>query len=134
MGRKRVPQQDALRYDVKTRINQYHFDRLKKLLAKSRYKNMSGLLRMIICDKPLTIYTRDESLGVVMEELVKIRGELNAIGNNINQVTRHVNAVPQPQQKLLHALAMPDLLQQVAARQQQLIPIVEALAEKWLQR
>ncbi|UPK68039.1 plasmid mobilization relaxosome protein MobC [Chitinophaga filiformis] len=134
MPRKKVPQQEALAYDVKTRINQYHFDRLQRLLASSRCKNMSGLLRIIICERPLTVYTKDDSLGTVMEELVKVRKEMNAIGVNINQLARQINAAPDHAGKLLHTLALPSLLQQVSATTQQLIPTIEALAEKWLQK
>ncbi|PWV47112.1 plasmid mobilization relaxosome protein MobC [Chitinophaga sp. S165] len=134
MARKKVPVQDALSYDVKTRINQRNFQKLQQLLLSSHHKNMSELLRAIICDKPITLYNKDDSLGALMEELVRLRKEINAIGININQVTRQINSTPEASQKLLHALSLTTLLGGVEAVKKELFPVIERLAEKWLQK
>lgn len=131
--RKKAREQDALKYDIKLRVNQQHYDRLCKLLSQSRYKNMSELLRDIVCERQVIIYTRDESLGVVMEELTRIRKELNAIGTNINQAVKQINKTIDKSKTLLLGLEITEQLRRVEQQNKQLFPIISQLAKKWLQ-
>lgn len=131
--RKKVKEQDALKYDIKLRVNQQHFDRLSRMLSQSRYKNMSELLRDIVCERQVITYTRDESLGIVMEELTRIRKELNAIGTNVNQAVRQINSSVDKNRILLFGLDLSEQLRQVEQRLQQLFPLISQLAKKWLQ-
>lgn len=131
--RKKVKEQDALKYDVKLRVNQQHYDRLCKLLSQSHYKNMSELLRDIVCERQVITYTRDESIGVVMEELSRIRKELNAIGTNINQAVKQINQTIDKSKTLLLGLEITEQLRQVEQQNNKLFPIISQLAKKWLQ-
>ncbi|MGJ7033299.1 hypothetical protein GGU45_003815 [Niabella hirudinis] len=45
---KKLNDKDTLKYDIKLRVNQWHYDRLCKLHSLSHYKNMSELLRDIV--------------------------------------------------------------------------------------
>ena len=131
--RKKVKEQDALKYDIKLRVNQQHYDRLCRLLSQSHYKNMSELLRDIVCDRQVIVYTRDESLGVVMEELTRIRKELNAIGTNVNQIVKQVHKTVDKNKVLLLGLDISEQLQGVDQQNKELFPIISQLAKKWLQ-
>lgn len=130
--RKKVNDKDALKYDIKLRVNQWHYDRLGKLLSESHYKNMSELLRDIVCERQVIIYTRDESIGVVMEELVRIRRELNAIGQNINQAVKQINTTVDKNKILVFGLELSEQHLQVLRLTEQLFPIISQLAKKWL--
>jgi len=131
--RKKVKEQDALKYDVKLRINQQHYDRLCKLLSQSHYKNMSELLRDIVCERQVITYTRDESLGIVMEELTRIRKELNAIGTNINQAVKQINQTIDKSKTLLLGLEITEQIRLVERQNDKLFPLISQLAKKWLQ-
>lgn len=131
--RKKVKEPDALKYDIKLRVNQQHYDRLCRLLSQSRYKNMSELLRDIVCERQVITYTRDESLGVVMEELVGIRKELNAIGTNVNQAVKQIHKTMDKSKTLLLGMEVSDLLRRVEQQNRELFPIISQLAKKWLQ-
>ena len=131
--RKKMKEQDALKYDIKLRVNQQHYDRLNRLLSQSHYRNMSELLREIVCERQVILYTRDESLDVVMAELARIRKELNAIGINLNQVAKQVNSTTDKTKILLLGLESSELLRQVNKQMTDLFPIITQLAKKWLQ-
>lgn len=131
--RKKVKEKDALKYDIKLRVNQQHYDRLRQLLSKSHYKNMSELLRDIVCERQIIIYTRDESLGVVMEELTRIRKELNCIGTNINQAVKQIYKTVDKSKTLLLGLEVTEQLRQVEQQNNRMFPIISQLAKKWLQ-
>lgn len=91
-----MPGKDAgekkmLRHEIKTRVNDPKFNELNDLLAKTRCKTMSELIRNILHNRPVKVYTVDESIHNIMEELSGIRKELKSIGININQVTHYFN-------------------------------------------
>lgn len=131
--RKKVKDKDALKYDIKLRVNQWHYDRLCQLLSRSHYKNMSELLRDIVCERQVITYTRDESFGAVMEELSHIRTELNAIGTNINQAVKQINKTIDKNKMLLLGLEVSDQLREMEQQNNKLFSIISQLAKKWLQ-
>lgn len=124
---------ELLVHDVKTRITKKEFLRLQWLLSQSRYRNMSGLLRAMIAGEPVTIYTKDNSLGTVMEELVLLRRELSAIGNNLNQITRHLNSLKGREGKGILLLQAAEVISTVDGKLQKIFPLISQLAQKWLQ-
>jgi hypothetical protein len=57
------------------------------MLQNSDCHFMGELVRSILSREKITIYQKDVSFDAPMEELIRIRKELNAIGVNINQIT-----------------------------------------------
>lgn len=53
---------------------------------------MSEYARALLLGKPVTILNRDKSIDDLLEELMILRKELNAIGNNLNQAVRNINS------------------------------------------
>lgn len=134
MGRKKLDQGRHLRYDVKTRINEAHFQRLQELLAKSHYRSMSEMLRVIICDQALTIFTVDKSLDVAMEELVRIRKELYFIGHNINQTTKAFHSSPSRIEQISRLQEIAVSYQVVGQKTESLLELITQLSARWLQK
>ncbi|TXJ24882.1 MAG: plasmid mobilization relaxosome protein MobC [Chitinophagaceae bacterium] len=132
--RKKVKELDALKYDIKLRVTQHHYDRLNKLLSASRYRNMSELLRDIVCNRQVITYTHDESLDIVMIELVRLRKELNSIGININQITRQINSTAKQVLKVTLVLQATAMLKEVKDSMQPILSIVAELSKKWLRK
>ena len=90
------------------------------------------MLRDILYNRRIRVYTHDRSLDNLMEELTRLRTEIKAIGVNINQITRHFNTYPEPSRKALYAkLAFQEYLA-IEPRIDRLLLIVSQLAAKWL--
>lgn len=134
MGRKKLNTGTALIYDVKTRINQANFDRLNAWLSNSSYRNMAELLRDIICEGKITVYTEDKSMRDICTQLMKIRGELNAIGRNVNQATRSLHTGELKGTRLLKLLEVLEFSKQVDAKVELLFPQISELVKVWLRR
>lgn len=131
---KATKQKELLVHDVKTRISEKEFARLSALIDQTRYRNMSELLRALLAKEPVTVYTKDGSLAVVMEELVLLRRELSAIGNNLNQVTRHLNSLKGQPGKGALLLQAEATISQVQRQLEKIYPLISQLALKWLQK
>ena len=96
MGRRRVSEEMALQHEIKTRVNAEKFRELQRILSQNPNKDMSGLVRDILDNRPIKIFTRDITLDNLMEELANLRTEIRAIGININQITKLFNTYPEP--------------------------------------
>ncbi|HEY8388950.1 MAG TPA: plasmid mobilization relaxosome protein MobC [Parasegetibacter sp.] len=132
MGRKKTAENDALRFEVKTRVNKKKYEELKNLLSKNKHKDMSSLLRDILHNRRLKIYTYDLSLDMVMEELAALRAEIRAIGVNINQITRLFNTYPEPDRKKFYAKVAFGEYLRIESKIDQLLAIITKLSKKWL--
>ncbi len=88
MPRKKAKEKDALKYEIKTRVNEKRYRSLVDLLAKTRHRSMSEMIREILNNKPITVCTYDKTFDQHMEQLISLQQEIQSIGVNINQVTR----------------------------------------------
>lgn len=135
MGRKKAANPEKLysrRLQVK--VTQAVYERLEALQQNTDCKSTSEFVRRVISREQITTFIRDTSLDHVMEELVRIRKELNAIGHNINQITHHFHSTAFPKEKLFYALKAVDEFQKVQTQVRTLLSRITELGKKWLQR
>jgi len=74
------------------RLKPGEYEQLEKHFKKTRLRSMSEYARNVLLEKPVTVNYRDKAMDDVLEELILLRQELNAIGNNLNQAVRHINS------------------------------------------
>jgi len=132
MGRKKNKETDALQYRLTTRVNQKKFRELQAILSKNPNKDMSSLLRDILHNRRVRLYTYDRSLDMVMEELAALRAEIRAIGVNINQITRLFNTYPEPRRKEFYAKVAIREYVRIESKIEHLLAIITKLSKKWL--
>ncbi|MBS1532561.1 MAG: plasmid mobilization relaxosome protein MobC [Bacteroidetes bacterium] len=108
-------------------------NRLKKELKGTTCRKLSELARNKLLTKPITYYTRDQSLDDFMAALQLLLRELNAVGNNFNQAVKKLNAMPVDgnvrQWILLYEKDKDRLLELVAS----IHVHIKIFAEQWLQ-
>ena len=73
---------------------------INKQFKKTTCRKLSEYARKILLGKPIVASYRNESMDKLMSELISLRYELNAIGNNFNQAVRKLNATDRPEQML----------------------------------
>jgi len=108
------------------------FNDLQQLLKGNPRNCMSRLIRDILHQKPIKVFTKDQTLDNVMEELAKLRSEIRAIGVNINQITRLFNTYPEPQRKAYFAKMAFKEHQALEPKIMALLTIISNLAKRWL--
>jgi hypothetical protein len=77
---------------MKIRLKPSEEEALTKRVSKTTFQNLSEYGRAMILGKPVTVVTRDKAMDDLLEEMILLRKELNAIGNNLNQAVRNINA------------------------------------------
>ena len=66
----------------------------KKLLAlfeKTTAQSLSEYARLVLLQEPVTVLYRNQSADELLPELVRLKNELNAIGNNFNQAVKRLH-------------------------------------------
>lgn len=116
------------------RFTEAEYARLSESCSKTIVKELSTYIRSYLLDRKITTYVRDKSLDDFMEEMIRLRNELSAIGNNFNQVVRKLNSCQS-------AIEIKTLIPVSSALQHNLLLKIEIiksciaqLSEKWLQK
>jgi hypothetical protein len=124
--------EDRLERPVMTRINQAKYQELKRLADMTKDETISGLVHDIIHNRLIQVYTHDETMDLLMEELASLRGQIRAIGVNINQITRLFNTYPEPRRKESYAKTAFNEYLQIEAKIDRLLEIISKLSKQWL--
>lgn len=77
------------------RLKEDEHARIKNKFSKSTCRKLSEYARRVLLDKVITINQRNQSLDDFMTEMIKLRNELNKIGNNFNQSVKKLHALEQ---------------------------------------
>lgn len=118
---------------VATRISRKTLNRLEKLRAQSNVQTIGEFVRAIVLKEKINWYHRNAELETLALEFALIRKELNAIGKNINQVTRafHTSAGGQ---RIVHALKAEAEYRKVEGKIDQLLRMMEGPVKSWLRK
>lgn len=97
-------------------------------------RSVSELVRRVLTRQPITMLTKDTSLDVAMEELIRLRKELHFIGHNINQITHHFHSKEFPRDKVFYALKAMDEFDKVQQPLKAVMKHITELGRLWLQK
>ena len=75
---------------VTLRLTQQEYQKIETKFKTTTCRKLSDYMRSVLLEKKLTVFTRNKSMDDFMTELILLRNELNAIGNNLNQMVRRL--------------------------------------------
>ena len=75
------------------RLKPSEYEILQAGFSKSTMRKLSEYTRNILLKGPITVYTRNKSYDEFVEEMAALKAELNAIGNNFNQVVKKLHTM-----------------------------------------
>lgn len=78
---------------LQVRLTPKELEKISNKCSHSTSRKLSDYVRKKLLDKPIAIYTRNQSLDDFMTEMIGLRNELNAIGNNYNQVVKRLHSL-----------------------------------------
>ncbi|SHL95658.1 plasmid mobilization protein [Mucilaginibacter sp. OK098] len=111
-------------------------DELQKISGnhqRTTSRELSAFARKRLLEEPLTYYTRSASMDEGLQELVQLRKELNAIGNNLNQQTKKLNSFTATPGLGVMVDSVKLLREQLDAKLKEINNSINHLAKQWLQ-
>ena len=78
---------------LQVRLTPHEFQKIYEGCSHSTCNKLSDYARKKLLNKPITIYHRNQSLDDFMTELAVLIKELNALGNNYNQVVKRLHSL-----------------------------------------
>ncbi len=77
------------------RLTPGEYAKIEKKWKASTCRKLSDYIRQHLFEKPVVMTCRNSSQDDLMAELTKLRGELNAVGNNFNQAVKKLHTLTQ---------------------------------------
>ena len=78
---------------VNTRFNKTEYDALQKFFRQTTCRDLGDYMRRVALNKPVSIRYRNQSLDDFLADMIALRKELNAIGNNFNQAVHRLHTL-----------------------------------------
>ncbi|MFT3948205.1 MAG: plasmid mobilization relaxosome protein MobC [Agriterribacter sp.] len=78
---------------LQVRLTPRELEKISNKFSHSTCCKLSDYVRKKLLDRPIAVYTRNQSLDDFMSEMIALRNELNAIGNNYNQVVKRLHSL-----------------------------------------
>jgi hypothetical protein len=73
------------------RMNEDEFKMLGKLHKQSTERHISNYMRKVLLQKPVAIIYRNQSADDFLKDMLALKKELNAAGNNFNQAVKKLH-------------------------------------------
>jgi len=118
---------------LQVRLTPKELEKINHAFSHSTTRKLSDFVRKKLLDKPITVYTRNQSLDDFMAEMILLRGELNAIGNNYNQVVKRLHSLQQLTE-IKSWLILNESSKQILLKKVEEIKVkINQINEQWLQ-
>lgn len=75
------------------RFTKAEYNKVELSFKTTTKRKLSEYVRYVLLDKPVTVYTRDQSLDNIAVALSLLKSELSAIGNNFNQAVKKLHTM-----------------------------------------
>jgi|SRR5665213_1456836 len=80
------------------RLSEDEHKQVHRQFSKTTCRKLSDYARKILLGKPVTGTYRNQSLDDFMSEMIRLRADLNAVGNNFNQAVKKLHSLDHTQQ------------------------------------
>lgn len=87
----RKEENEVRKHAVKARMNNTELNQLIKLQRKANEKDISGYIRKMVLQAPVKLRYRNQSADDFHRDMLALKKELEAIGNNLNQAVRKLH-------------------------------------------
>lgn len=118
---------------VGLRFTPKEYAKIERKWKTSTCRKLSDYIRKHLFNKPITTNYRNQSLDDFMAEMMRLRGELNAIGNNFNQAVKKLHTLNQISD-FKHWLISYELEKKILFNKvDEIKKQIQKIAESWLQ-
>lgn len=119
---------------VVVRMNETEFNQLEKFQKKTTEKDTSAYLRKVALQKPVTVKYRNESADDFLMDMLNLKKELNAIGNNFNQAVHKLHILDKIPEFRVWVNQYDGLQKVLISKVEEIKLRMNQLYEQWLQK
>jgi hypothetical protein len=119
---------------VVVRMNETEINQLTKFQNKTTEKDTSSYLRKIALQKPVTVKYRNESADDFLMDMLNLKKELNAIGNNFNQAVHKLHMLEKIPEFRIWVQQYDGLQKVLISKVEEIKLRMNQLYEQWLQK
>lgn len=119
---------------VVVRMNETEINQLTKLQGKTTEKDTSAYLRKVALQKPVTVKYRNESADDFLLDMLNLKKELNAIGNNFNQAVHKLHILDKIPEFRVWVQQYDGLQKVLISKVEEIKLRMNQLYELWLQK
>lgn len=119
---------------VVVRMNETEFRQLEKFQKKTTEKDTSSYLRKVALQKPVTVKYRNESADDFLLDMLNLKKELNAIGNNFNQAVHKLHILDKIPEFRVWVQQYDGLQKVLISKVEEIKLRMNQLYEQWLQK
>jgi hypothetical protein len=119
---------------VVVRMNETELNQLTKLQQNTTEKDTSSYLRKVALQKPVTVKYRNESVDDFLMDMLNLKKELNAIGNNFNQAVHKLHILDKIPEFRIWVNQYDGLQKILISKVKEIKLRMNQLYEQWLQK
>lgn len=115
------------------RLTSKEYEHLEKKFKESTCRKLSDYVRRSLFGKPIVTTYRNQSLDDFMTEAMRLRNELNSLGNNFNQAVKKLHTLHEITEFKSWLIAYELEKKIMLNKVDEIKNHIQKIAEKWLQ-
>ena len=115
------------------RVKEEDYNKINNKFYKSTCRKLSEYARRVLLDKVITVNQRNQSLDDFMTEMIRLRNELNAIGNNFNQSVKKLHTLTQFNEFKTWLIVNEENQKILLQKVQEIKSKINQISDRWLQ-
>lgn len=115
------------------RLKEDEHSKINKKFSNSTCRKLSEYARRVLLDKVITVNQRNQSLDDFMAEMIRLRNELNAIGNNFNQSVKKLHTLNQLEEFKNWLTSNENNQKNLLEKVEEIKSKINQISDKWLQ-
>lgn len=118
---------------VTFRLSPTEYEQISKRYKTTTCRKLSDYMRQMLFYGKVTVLTRDASMDDFMAELMLLRTELNAIGNNFNQAVHKLHTLQKIPEFYIWVISNQQLQKDLIGKVDGIKSKIDKFSDKWLQ-
>ena len=118
---------------IHLRVTLAEYKKIHTGFTQSTKRKISEYIRVILLDKPITVYTRNRSYDDFVTEMILLRNELKAIGNNFNQAVKKLHTIDHSAEIKTWAMLNENSRQLLVKKVDEINIKIAQISDKWSQ-
>lgn len=115
------------------RLKPDEYKKIHQQFTNTTCRKLSEYARKILLNKPITTTYRNQSLDDFMAELIRLKNELNSIGNNLNQAVKKLYTLNQISEFKSWLFTHDIEKKMLSGKIDEIKNYIQKMGEKWLQ-